>query len=80
VPTTKLPAWVLLIDRSTAVIVVGSFADLSPATESPGSDTVTLLVTGEAVSAAAPTVTVKVMVLALPAPVLIGPAFVQVTI
>jgi len=41
---------------------------------------VTLLVTGEAVSAAAPTVTVKVMVLALPAPVLIGPAFVQVTI
>jgi len=79
VPTVKLPVCDVLMVRSGAVMVVGSFEELLAALLSLGVATLAVLVTGELASAVALTVTVRVMVLALGAPMLIGPGFVQVT-
>jgi hypothetical protein len=79
VPTVKLPVCVLLIARSitgAGFTVVRSEEELLAALLSPVVETLAVLVTLGI--AAAPTLTVKVMVL-LPLLPAMGPAFVQVT-
>src|ERR1700746_2378295 len=78
-PTVKFPVWLLPIARSitgAGFTVVRSEEELLAALLSPVVDTLAVLVTLG--TAAAPTLTVKVMLL-LPLFPAMGPAFVQVT-